>query len=261
MSQERISFQPPVNPDENREAQAVSVETILQVLAEGQLDVLGTLPWGSNYTFLATVTGDEYELKAVYKPCGGERPLWDFPDGSLCLREMATYLLSQPLGWPLIPPTVLREGPYGLGTVQFFIKADPNIHYFTLRDNPRYLTYFQQIAVFDYIVNNADRKGGHCLRDDRGRIWSIDHGLTFHIEPKLRTVIWEFCEQPIPENILADLRMLRQALQDGVPPLDTLAQLISYREKQVLEQRIGYLLSTRVFPSPTLGRNVPFPPV
>lgn len=253
--------QAPFSSTSEEESQFVSPETVLQVLANGEIEVLGTLPWGSNYTFLATVTTDQLTLHAVYKPCSGERPLWDFADGTLCQREMASYVLSQALGWPLIPPSVFRQGPYGRGTVQFFIDADPDAHYFTLRHDPKFRSDFQRIAVFDFIINNADRKSGHCLKDSQDRIWAIDHGLTFHTEPKLRTVIWEYCERPLPEDMLADLRGLQQLLLTKAPPLDLLPKLIAPVELAAVQERLDCILRAGLFPTPRSGRNIPFPPV
>ncbi len=239
----------------------VSVERILNLLAKGtMLKSHGLMPWSSNYTFLVTVRNDSQETLAVYKPCQGERPLWDFPDGTLALREVASFQVSHALGWDLVPPTVLREGFLGPGAVQLFIEADPEEHYFTLRDEHKHV--FQRVAAFDFVVNNADRKGGHCLKDKNGHIWTIDHGLTFHPEPKLRTVIWDFAGQPIPDDVLADLERLHQTLnQTSNPLLAELAHLITDHEIQRFKHRLNRLITTRTFPLPGAGRNVPFPPI
>jgi hypothetical protein len=233
------------------------VERVLQLLAEGKIELQGQLPWSSNYSFLVTVEDDELACPAVYKPQQGERPLWDFPNGTLFLREYAAFVVSQALGWGLIPPTVLREGPYGIGSVQLYVDAEPDDHFFNLRD--QYGGEFQRVALFDVLVNNADRKGGHCLRDQQGKIWCIDHGLTFNTQPKLRTVIWDFAGHPIPSDLLADLGSLRKSLQSADGMRETLESLLSKREVNKLEQRLNHLLKTRRFPQPGAGRNVPWP--
>jgi uncharacterized repeat protein (TIGR03843 family) len=165
-------------------------------LVVGDLELLGLLPGSTNYAFLARATTGGEELLTVYKPRRGETPLWDFPRGTLCQREVAAYVLSRELGWPNIPATVLREGPEGIGSVQRFVAFDPEQHYFTLEGTRE--DDFRRIALFDLVVNNADRKGGHCLLSPDGTIWVIDHGVCFHEEPKLRTVIWSFVGEPIP---------------------------------------------------------------
>jgi hypothetical protein len=218
------------------------------------------MPWSSNYTFLVTVRDTDMEALAIYKPSQGERPLWDFPDGTLALREVAAYSVSRALSWDFIPPTVLREGFLGLGAVQLFIDADLEEHYFTLRD--AYEPILQRVAAFDYIVNNADRKGGHCLKGKDGHIWTIDHGLTFHQEHKLRTVIWDFAGQAIPEDILEDLTHLQESLNQPSSPLSgELATLITEREINMFRHRLNRIISDTTFPLPGAGRNVPYPPI
>jgi hypothetical protein len=221
------------------------------------------MPWSSNYTFLISLgppKADDKQL-AIYKPCQGERPLWDFPEGTLCQREFAAYLISQILGWPRIPPTVLRsDAPHGAGTVQYFIEADFEAHYFNLRENEALTEDFRLIALFDHITNNADRKGGHCLIDNEARIWAIDHGLTFHTDYKLRTVIWEFCNEKISEPLIADLTRL-QLLLNQAELCHILEQLISRVEIQALKDRIEVLLTKGFLPRLQYGRNVPYPPI
>lgn len=233
----------------------------LEILLTGKMDLQGLMPWSSNYTFLASLEGvDETMLLGIYKPGDGERPLWDFPDRTLSHREFASYLVSQILGWPSIPATVMRDGPHGLGSVQLFIEAEYEAHYFNLRDVPAFIEDFRRMALFDYIVNNADRKGGHCLKGKDGRIWAIDHGLTFHVEPKLRTVIWEFCDEAIPGPLLKSLTHL-QTLLEGPDLYKVIADFISSREVEAFKKRITRLLSTRQFPKSRSGRNVPYPPI
>jgi hypothetical protein len=238
---------------------AIEIERILSLLAEGDIELLGLLPGSSNYTFLAQVSDDELETLAVYKPQRGERPLWDFPDGTLCFREVAAFLVSQLLGWPRVPPTVLREGPHGLGAVQFYIDANPNAHYLTFaKKRPG---EGQRIALFDFITNNADRKSGHCLLDDGGRVWCIDHGITFHTGYKLRTVIWDFAGQAVPQPLLDDLGAFQLRLTQNGPALKALARLLSRREMDSLRRRVDHLLETKIFPEPGPYRSVPWPPV
>lgn len=235
---------------------------VLETLLNGKLELQGMMPWSSNYTFLAGIQDlvDDITLLAIYKPGKGERPLWDFPDQTLSLREFASYLVSQVLGWPKIPPTVLREGPHGLGSVQLFIEAEYEAHYFNMRGMPAFTEDFRRMALFDFIVNNADRKGGHCLKGADGQVWAIDHGLTFHVEPKLRTVIWEFCEEEIPPVLLNNLTKLRQLMDKG-ELCQILSDLISPRELEAFKRRVAVLVSKRRFPAARSGRNMPYPPI
>jgi uncharacterized repeat protein (TIGR03843 family) len=239
----------------------MDIEGALGLLSKGQMEKPhGLMPWSSNYTFLVTVSHASTEALAVYKPCQGERPLWDFPDGTLAFRELAAFYVSRAMGWDFIPPTVLRDGFLGLGAVQLFIEADPEEHYFTLRDE--HVPIFQRVATFDYIANNADRKGGHCLKGEDGHIWTIDHGLTFHPEHKLRTVIWDFAGQPIPDDILEDLQQLQRALdQPSSSLVSDLTPLLTSREIVMLRHRLDRILTTGIFPLPGAGRNIPYPPI
>lgn len=239
----------------------VSVAQALELLNRGRIEVEGLVPWSSNYTFLATVSDAHLRALAVYKPCRGERPLWDFPPNTLCQREVAAYLLSLYLGWPDIPPVVLREGPHGVGSLQLFVEADYEEHYFTMREQPEYEEAFRRIALFDCVVNNADRKGGHVLKGAEGVVWCIDHGLTFHVQAKLRTVIWDYAGQPIPNEWLAELRALRDKLRtDDAPEVRALARLIAHRELGALRRRLDDLLQSHRFPSAGRSRrSVPYP--
>ncbi|MCS7260583.1 MAG: SCO1664 family protein [Anaerolineae bacterium] len=238
----------------------LSLHQVLEVLQSGTMyAVHGLIPWSSNYTFLVTVQHQETKLLAVYKPIQGERPLWDFPHGSLAQREVAAFLVSMALGWHLVPPTVLREGVYGPGAVQLFIEHDFEEHYFTLRERPPEV--FTRIVAFDVITNNADRKAGHILRDRTGRIWVVDHGLTFHVQPKLRTVLWDFADQPLPHDMQEDLQQLLKVLRDPESALVTqLAQLINLSELAAFRERVAQLLRVGRFPLPSTNRRcVPFP--
>jgi uncharacterized repeat protein (TIGR03843 family) len=194
-------------PPERRGAEDT---TALDVLACGEIEIEGRMPWSSNGTFLVHVAFEEQNLRAIYKPHRGERPLWDFPDG-LYRREVAAYVVSEALGWGFVPDTVLREdAPLGPGSLQRFVDADFEQHYFTLIEDDAWHDELCRIAVFDLIVNNTDRKSGHCLLAE-GRIWGIDHGLCFHVQPKLRTVIWEFGGSPVPDALREDAGRLAHA--------------------------------------------------
>lgn len=241
----------------------VKLERVLDIISNGKMvEAHGLMPWSSNHTFLVTVRHEDAEALAIYKPCKGERPLWDFPEGTLALREVASFHVSRALGWDLIPPTVLRDGFLGMGAVQLFIDAEFEVHYFTLREENAYTNIFKRVTVFDYIVNNADRKGGHCLRDKDGHIWTIDHGLTFHPEYKLRTVVWDFAGQPIPDDILVDLNRLQRSLaQASSSILAELSYLITDHEIEMFKHRLDRLIKAGCFPLPSTGRNVPYPPI
>lgn len=227
---------------------------LTSLLDRGNIEVLGLMPNASNYTFLARIfEGDEQAL-AVYKPEVGETPLWDFPDGTLGLREVAAFEVAREIGWPDVPPTVLRDGPHGTGSVQLFIDSDPAEHYFTMRDTR--LEDFRRVALFDAVVNNADRKGGHCLLGTDNRIWLIDHGVCFHVEPKLRTVVWDFAGQTIGEGDLEDLRRFASML-----PLERLTGLLAGMEIEALAHRLDTLVGSGRFPVPGSNRQFPWPPV
>ncbi|MBV6508843.1 MAG: hypothetical protein JJLCMIEE_01909 [Acidimicrobiales bacterium] len=225
------------------------------LLRQGEVEVLGRMPWSSNGTFLVRAHLDDDHAMAVYKPQRGERPLWDFPPG-LWRREIAAYELSEALGWGLVPPTVHRRGPLGDGSVQFFIAADFDQHYYTLSEDPRHRHAFERICVFDILSNQTDRKGGHCLLDSRRRIWAIDNGLSFHSEFKLRTVIWEFGGDCIPEALLAEVqRLVDQRLPESV------LRWLSEAERDAVLHRARKLVSEGRYPVDSGGRRVPWPMV
>ena len=181
-----------------------------RLLERGEVAIQGRMPWSSNHTYLTDLCHEDQSGHAIYKPRDGERPLWDFPDG-LFRREVAAYELSAALGWDLVPVTIERaDAPLGLGSLQWFVDADFEQHYFTLVENERWWPQLQRICAFDLLANNTDRKSGHCLIDGDGHIWAIDNGLSFHAEFKLRTVIWEFGGEPVPDAILDDVQALRR---------------------------------------------------
>ncbi len=230
----------------------------LDLLTEGEIRPLGLMPRASNYTFLAEVGGLDRTVLAVYKPREGESPLWDFPEGTLCNREVAAYMLAQALGWPDVPPTVLRNGPMGPGSLQLFVEADPRQHFFTLR--VLCLDEFMPVATFDVVANNADRKSGHCLRAEDGTIWVVDHGVCFSTEPKLRTVIWEFAGQAIPRRQREDLRRVAGEIRSGALR-QSLLGMLSEREVDATVRRAEGLAATGRFPRPGHRRAYPWPPV
>jgi len=233
-----------------------SAADALTVLAEGQVELRGRLPWSSNATFLVEVCHGGATMPAVYKPRRGERPLWDFPEG-LFLREVAAYRLSEELGWGIVPETVAREdAPLGPGSLQRFVAADFSEHYFTLFEHPEHHEALQAIAAFDVLANNADRKSGHCLLGDEGRIWGIDNGLCFHVEPNLRTVIWEFSGRPVPARLLADVARVAGTLADS----EGLGELLDPRELAALARRASRTAEQGTFPDPGAARrSYPWP--
>lgn len=219
------------------------------LLREGDVDVLGRMPWSSNATYLVNLSDDRGELLAIYKPQRGERPLWDFPRGTLCHREVAAYEISERLGWGIVPDTVLRDGPAGIGMMQRFEEHDPEEHYFTLVES--HADAFRRMAAFDVVINNTDRKSGHCLHTADGRIVGIDHGVSFHAQWKLRTVIWDFAGESIPPDVCADLRRLADALRDGPGNGGLADQLALDRfELDATRARAEHLLATGTLPQP-----------
>jgi uncharacterized repeat protein (TIGR03843 family) len=229
-------------------------------LATGDIEVLGALPNSSNAALLVRCTAGADSCIAVYKPMRGEAPLWDFPDGTLHRREVAAFVLARALGWPRVPPTVLRDGPFGPGSMQLFVTFDPREHFFTMEVERA--DVFRRVALFDIAANNADRKAGHCLLGDDGEIWVIDHGVCFAVEPKLRTVIWTFVDEPIPVDATADLERAREALQPGGDLRGELEALLSLDEVDETARRIDRLLQLRRFPEPEPGvRPFPWPPI
>ena len=226
----------------------------LTVLARGDVELEGRLPWSSNATFVVSLCLDGVAGRAVYKPARGERDLWDFP-GGLYRREVAAYVVSEALGWGIVPETVSRaDGPFGPGSYQRFVEADFSQHYFTLMEDERHHDALRRIAVFDLLANNTDRKSGHCIIDGDGKVWAIDHGLCFHEDPKLRTVIWEFAGEPIDAGLRADAERLSRAL----PP--ELNDLLDGAERAALARRAAAVARVGQFPDPDPSRrSYPWP--
>jgi uncharacterized repeat protein (TIGR03843 family) len=230
----------------------MAVTEAIDILTRGALTVKGRLPYSSNFTLLVEAVLDEVTMLAVYKPMRGERPLWDFPRG-LFRREIAAWHLSEALGWGLVPLTIPREGPHGEGSLQQFVHADFEQHYFTLREVPEHAETLKRLCAFDLVANNADRKSGHCLLVGDA-IYAIDNGLCFHVESKLRTVIWDFVGQPVPEPILADLRRFV-----GRPLPAPLTKLLDEDECRALRSRARALLRKGCFPGDVIGHGYPWP--
>lgn len=216
------------------------------------MELEGRLPWSSNATFVVTLCHEGALSRAVYKPFRGERDLWDFPDG-LFRREVAAYVLSEALGWGIVPETVLRDdGPFGGGSYQRFIEADFSEHYFTLLDVEAHHDALRTIAVFDLLANNTDRKSGHCIVDGDGKVWAIDHGLCFHTEPKLRTVIWDFAGQAIDGRLIDDVDRVARAM-----PAE-LNDLLDGAERAALARRAAAVARSGHLPDPDPSRR-PYP--
>ena len=245
----------------NKYYMTVTEEEILIALQRGKISVQGEFLWGSNYTFLAQIEHAGNTLQIVYKPTRGERPLWDFPTATLARREVAAYLVSEALEWHLVPPTVYRKkGPIGPGSVQYFIEHDPEYHYFNFDEADR--QRLRPVVIFDILINNADRKGSHVLKGPDGRLWLIDHGVCFHVEDKLRTVIWDFVGETIPANICADLNNLRQKLSlvDGSQNelVKDMSSYLSMEEIRILAERADALIASGRYPPPNPYRR-PYP--
>jgi hypothetical protein len=231
----------------------------LEALREGDLEVLGRLPGSSNQALVVLVhhAGLAEPIHAVYKATIAERPLFDFPIGTLARREVAAFLVSEATGWGLVPPTVLRDGPYGVGMVQQWIHGDPSVDLVALvvDDDPR----LRRMAVFDAIVNNTDRKGGHLVPMPDGHVYGVDHGVTFSIEPKLRTVLWGWVGTPFEAGELAGLEQVRTGLRAGLGA--ELRELLDPAEVTATKRRVASLLRFRRFPRPNPDwPSIPWPP-
>ena len=232
--------------------------TELELLERGDIEILGLLPFSSNYVFLARVTRGDEEAHAVYKPQRGERPLWDFPAGTLGAREVAAYLVSEAAGWGIVPPTVMRmDAPHGPGSMQLFVEHDPERHFFVLMHERA--AEMATFAAFDVVINNADRKGGHVIEGPDGRLYGVDHGLSFNLEHKLRTVIWGFGGDPLSDDLRRELEALGKELEPGTPLAVRLDELLSPAETAETLARLKVLLADGRFPSPEGPFDMPWP--
>jgi uncharacterized repeat protein (TIGR03843 family) len=224
---------------------------LLATLSGAQLEVIGRLPNSSNATLLVRLCGTD--LRGVYKPLQGERPLWDFEPG-LYLHEVAAFRVSEELGWDLVPPTVICDGPHGEGSLQLFVDFDPREHYFTLLESRTDLhDTLRTMAVFDIVANNTDRKGGHVLLGLDGKVWGIDHGVCFSPDFKLRTVIWDFAGDEIADHVLAPLERWLEAVPASV------REVLTDDETEAMCERIGWLVENRVLPAPSSRYEYPWP--
>lgn len=235
-----------------------SPEEVLAILALGEMSLVGEFIWGSNYTFLVNLTHGEHHLQAIYKPSRGERPLWDFDSGTLAAREVAAYLASRELELGMVPPTILREdGPAGPGSLQRFIEVDPERNYLSFSEEEK--QRLKPVALFDILINNADRKAGHVLLDPQDQLWLIDHGVSFHEEYKLRTVIWDFVGELIPEQLLAQVQDFRTRMLSDAALKASFAELLTDAEISAMLRRADRLLAEPRFPAPGPGRPYPWP--
>ncbi len=246
----------------------ITTSQALHLLTHGDVELIGRMPWSSNATFLVDVSAANEDdtgtpetpgrIQAVYKPIRGERPLWDFPEG-LHVRERACFLLSESLGWNLVPPTVIRQGPLGEGSLQLFMLADFSQHYLTLKDDPRHRPAMMRLCAFDILANSTDRKSGHvliCETDTLGgnQIFAVDNGLSFHTQFKVRTVIWDFGGQPLPADISSSVAALLEP-----DKLHWMDELLSEAEIQAFTRRAQILLETDSFPTDKTGHAWPWP--
>jgi uncharacterized repeat protein (TIGR03843 family) len=233
---------------------------MLDFLCNGDLDIEGRLVAASNATLYCTVRDGDRQANCVYKPVAGERPLWDVPTGSLAGREVSAYQVSEAGGWHLVPPTVYRDGPLGPGMCQLWIDLDESIDLMTLarsRDNPA----LRQMAVFDAVVNNADRKIGHLLPDGTGHLYGCDHGVCFSEDYKLRTVLWQWRGRHLPQGAVKALTEVQRALAGGAL-CDELSRWLTDAEVEATRQRVDTLLRHRIHPFPPDDwPAVPWPPV
>jgi hypothetical protein len=231
------------------------------ILEQGEIEVQGQFMLGSNYTFLVNVNHGGQTRPAVYKPSRGEQPLWDFPEASLAGREVAAYLVSEALGFHFIPYTILRDGPFGPGSLQQFIDYNPNYHYFNFKTDDR--LRLRPVALFDLLINNADRKGGHILVEKRTRrLFVIDHGLCFHEDDKLRTILWDFAGEAIPPDLLAAVDGFHRELSGTSGLRPALAAHLTRRELAALSDRAARLVAEARFPHPPMDRRAyPYPPL
>ena len=247
----------PHRPDRPRLPEVqLTMREALGLVAEletAEIIIEGRMPNSSNLTFRVWLGSEDSDVKGIYKPLAGERPLWDFPAG-LHKREVAAWRLSEAMGLHVVPPTVLREGPLGEGSLQLFIEHDPSRHYFTILDgDPHLHDQLRAMAVFDFVANNTDRKGGHVLVDDRDDVWGIDHGVCFSEEFKLRTVIWDFGGEEIADHLLDSVRPIAHQV-----PLQV-AALLDEAEVDAMTERAQWLLDHRRFPRPESRYQYPWP--
>jgi hypothetical protein len=233
--------------------------TALRLLREGTIEVAGRLVEATNMTLYCSIRLDGLVAECVYKPVRGERPLWDFPDGTLAAREVAAFEVSAATGWRIVPPSVYREGPFGPGMCQLWIDTDPEADLMALirsRD-----PVLRRMAIFDAVVNNADRKGGHLLPLPDGHIYGVDHGVCFSAEDKLRTVLWQWRGKPLPREAVNVLARLEREIERGRLGR-RLRELLTLGEVEATWERVRRLLSTGIHPFPSDDwPAIPWPPI
>jgi uncharacterized repeat protein (TIGR03843 family) len=248
-----------VTSDELTPALELPEDDALDLLARGELTIEGRVVSASNATLYCAVSCEGVTAACVYKPVAGERPLWDFPDGTLAEREVAAYLVSAATGWGIVPPTVYRVGPVGPGMVQLWIAEDESVdlvRFIRRADSPA----LRRVAVFDAVINNADRKGGHLLPTASGRLYGVDHGVSFHAEDKLRTVLWQWAGKPLPDDAMETLRTLRRELDGDLGA--GLGELLTTRELRRTRGRVDRLLARGRHPEPSdEWPAIPWPPI
>jgi uncharacterized repeat protein (TIGR03843 family) len=236
---------------------ALDTDAVMRLLREGELSVEGRLIDASNATLYCEVTLADLKAACVYKPIAGERPLWDFPDGTLAAREVAAYVVSAASGWDVVPPTVMREGPFGTGMCQLWIDIDESVDLETLVRSS--IEPLRRMSVFDAVINNADRKGGHLLPVPDGHVYGVDHGVCFSIDDKLRTLLWGWRGEPLTEEAMDVLAGLRLALRADLG--DELEELLTVSEVEATRRRVGRLLRTGKHPQPSGDwPPMPWPP-
>jgi hypothetical protein len=231
----------------------------LDELTAGDLELIGQLVDASNASLLCDLKTGRGPVRVIYKPQAGERPLWDFPEGTLSQREVAARVVSESLGWQVVPPTVWRDGPFGPGMVQHWVETDPDVDLvaFVQSDDAQ----LRRIAVFDALINNADRKGGHLLPSPDGHVWGIDHGVTFAVEYKLRTVLWQWRGEPVPDRLVDDLREWLTAWRRGAAWRRELEHLLHLDECDALLRRAEQLVDRGRHPQPSPDwPPIPWPP-
>jgi uncharacterized repeat protein (TIGR03843 family) len=246
-----------LTPQPSAEAREVELVRALALLRDGELEIEGRLIDASNATLFCRISDGELSAACVYKPIRGERPLWDFPDGTLAEREVATYLVSVATGWDVVPPTVLRDGPLGTGMVQLWIDVDETVDLAALArsDHPA----LRRMALLDAVVNNADRKGGHLLPLPDGHVYGVDHGVCFSVEPKLRTLLWGWRGEPLTDDEVETLSDLRAQLEG--PLGEALLGLLTPDEVAATKDRVDVLLASGCFPFPSPDwPAIPWPP-
>ena len=240
------ALRPPADDDE-----------AMRLLREGVIDLEGRMLDASNVTLVGAVRTADLAAECVYKPVAGERPLWDFPDGTLAGREISAFLVSEATGWGVVPPTVLRDGPFGPGMVQLWIDGDEDVDLgaFVRRDDPA----LRRMAVLDAVINNADRKGGHIIPTRDGHVYGVDHGICFSVDPKLRTLLWRWANKPLTDEAVAVLEHLNHELRNELG--EQLHEHLTRREVRATIRRVDRLLETRVHPEPSEDwPAIPWPP-